>query len=297
MTSAGTGSNTWHQVGCLLLLLGALSLRPAASAAGEEVGLTFFGWSDQHVQVNGDGTHLHAAIDAMNALPGTPYPASIGGAVDAPAFVFGCGDITEWPTHAAKDTYARLTSQRLKFPTYDVAGNHDEGGKSPSETIKKWLIERHGALTYAFQSGGIRFVCLYSAYDETLNNPAQPLTRAALAELQALLAQAPADQPTIVATHLCYDAITNRQALLDVLRPYRVLAILGGHYHKAKIDREGGRLFLQLPSPAPGSLPEVMVVRISPERLVALPYDYAQRRWSTDPRKVVDMPLTPPPFP
>ncbi len=37
-------------------------------------GLTFFGWSDQHVQTSGDAKHLVPAIDAMNALPGTKYP-------------------------------------------------------------------------------------------------------------------------------------------------------------------------------------------------------------------------------
>jgi hypothetical protein len=35
--------------------------------------LTFFGWSDQHVQTDGDARHLVPAIDAMNALPGTDY--------------------------------------------------------------------------------------------------------------------------------------------------------------------------------------------------------------------------------
>jgi hypothetical protein len=102
------------------------------SSFAAERELTFFGWSDQHVATNGNGDHLVPAIDAMNALPGTPYPASIGGNVAKPAFVLGCGDITEWPTQAAKETYERLISKRLKFPSYDVLGNHDEGGKVPS---------------------------------------------------------------------------------------------------------------------------------------------------------------------
>ena len=46
---------------------------------GQENALTFFGWSDQHVQVDGNGEHLIPAIDAMNSLAGRPYPETIGG--------------------------------------------------------------------------------------------------------------------------------------------------------------------------------------------------------------------------
>lgn len=256
--------------------------------------VTFFAWSDQHVQVDGDGEHLKPVIDAMNALPGTAYPEGIGGTVEKPAFVFGIGDITEWPTHAAMRTYDELVTQRLKFPARDVIGNHDEGGQSPSDTIKNWLMQRHGALTYSFEEGGVRFIAFYSPYDESLNNPAQPLREGALRDLRDQLVQAPAGTPTIVATHLCYDAITNKDELLDALRPFHVLAILGGHYHKAKVDHYRQRVFIQIPSPAPGSPSEFMVFRVTPERIVALPYDYEQKTWVTQSGKMLDMPLAPP---
>ena len=64
--------------------------------------LTIFGWSDQHVQTDGDGSHLVPAIDAMNKLPQTDYPAGIGGKVAEPNFVIGLGDITEWPNERPK---------------------------------------------------------------------------------------------------------------------------------------------------------------------------------------------------
>jgi hypothetical protein len=153
------------------------SLLAVAASAGrthaDEGGLTFFGWSDQHVAVNGDGQHLLPAIDAMNSLPGTEFPAEIGGRVAEPAFVLGCGDITEWPTNAAKNTYDELLTRRLKFPSYDLVGNHDEGGKSPSDTIKNWIRARHGSLSYTFDRSGVHFVVLFSRYDESLNNPRQ----------------------------------------------------------------------------------------------------------------------------
>ncbi len=266
---------------------------PAAPAADNAAArcLTFFGWSDQHVQTNGDGAHLIPAIEAMNRLPGTAYPPAIGGAVDKPAFVFGCGDITEWPTYAAMKTYESLLTQRLKYPAYDVIGNHDEGGTSPSDTVKKWLIGRHGALTYTFESHGVRFVALYSAYDESLNNPAQPLTRQALDDLRQQLSKGEKSQPTIVATHLCLDALTNKDELVDVLEPYNVLAILGGHYHKATVQHYRGRHFVQLPSPAPNGQREFMVLRITPDRVIAIPYNYETNTWSTEESKVLDVEL------
>ena len=184
--------------------------------------------------------------------------------VETPAFVFGCGDITEWPTNAAMKTYESLLTKRLKYPAYDVIGNHDEGGKSPSDTMRKWLIARHGALTYTFESQGVRFVALYSAYDESLNNPAQPLTRQALDDLRQQLAQREKSQPTIVATHLCLDALTNKDELIDVLAPFNILAILGGHYHKATVQSYRGRPFVQLPSPAPNGPRAFTVFRITP---------------------------------
>ncbi len=109
---------------------GAIAFALGGVNPGQEKTLTFFGWSDQHVQTDGNGEHLIPAINAMNALPGRTWPEVIGGVVTEPAFVFGLSDITEWPTNAAKDTYEPLITQRLKSPSYDVAGNHDTGGNA-----------------------------------------------------------------------------------------------------------------------------------------------------------------------
>ena len=224
----------------------------------------------------------------MNALPCTPFPESVGGEVAEPAFVLGCGDITEWPTHAAMRAYDRLITERLKYPAYDILGNHDEGGKVPSETMRKWLISRHGAPSYIFCRGGIQFIALFSKYDENLGNPAQPLTEEALEFLRSRLAGLPEETPVIVAAHLCFDAITNRDALCEAFGDANVIAILGGHYHKAKVDQYRGYNFVQLPSPAPGSPSEFTVVRITSNRLVAIPCDYRKNQWNDDPKKRLD---------
>ena len=250
--------------------------------------MTFFGWSDQHVQTDGNAEHLLPAIDAMNALPGTGYPESIGGEVAKPAFVFGCGDITEWPTDAAMRAYDELIAGRLKFPAYDVLGNHDEGGKVPSTIMRKWIVSRHGSPSYAFQWGGVQFVTIFSKYDESLNNPAQSLTEQALNFLRAKLKEMPEETPVIVATHLCFDAITNRDAFCDAMAEANVIAVLGGHYHRAKINQYRGYHFIQLPSPAAGSPDEFTVVQVTSNRLLAIPYDYRKRQWNDDPEKWLD---------
>lgn len=263
----------------------------AQKAPDRPPALTFFGWSDQHIQVDGKGAHLVPAIEAMNALPGKPYPQTVGGAVEKPAFVFGLGDISEWPSRAALDTYEQLITQRLKFPSYDIAGNHDLGGLSPSNTVLDWLIQRHGALRYTFEKGGVCFIGLFSEYDEKLNNPAQPITKAALDYLRQALAKVPQGKPVVVATHLCFEAITNRDEFVDAFGDANVILVLGGHYHKATVSQFRGFNFVQLPSPEPKSSREFTVIRITADRLVALPFNYRDNNWVTDKRKILDTPI------
>ncbi len=259
-----------------------------AAEQKEQHGLTLFGWSDQHVETNGDASHLVPAVEAMNHLPGRAYPPKIGGTVARPAFVFGCGDITEWPTHAAKDAYEGLILKRLKFPAYDIAGNHDEGGKVPSETIKRWIIARHGGLSYTFDSGGVRFVAVFSKFDDRLENPAQPVTPEALDFIRKELARA-AEKPVVVAMHLCYDAITNRDQLVDAFGKANAILVLGGHYHQSKVDRYRGVNFVQFPSPAKNGPGQIMVVRITHDRLVAIPWSYRENRWVDRPGMTLDV--------
>ncbi len=282
-TTARNKIKTFMCVFCLVICI----LSPSIAFADENV-LTFFGWSDQHVQANGDGAHLIAAIDAMNKLPGRTYPENISGQVDEPNFVIGLGDISEWPSRAARDTYERLVTKRLRLRSYDVAGNHDSGGLSPSPTIHDWLIKRHGSLSYTFDKKGVHFVSLYSKYDESLNNPAQPIAQGALAYLRKDLAKLLAGTPVVVATHLCFEAITNRDELVDTFADANVILVLGGHYHKATVNKYRGVNFVQLPSPAPGSPSEIMVIRIGSDRLVAIPFDYEKGKWCADPKKILD---------
>jgi len=263
-----------------IALVSVLAALAALTARADEPGLTFLGWSDQHVTVGGDASHLVPAIGAMNAIEGTAYPAGIGGKVERPAFVFGCGDITEWPTNAAKGAYNQAITKQLKIPAYDMAGNHDEGGKSPSQTLTQWIIARHGALSYTFEKGGVHFIAAFSKYNEELNNPAQAINQDAIAFIREQLAKVPKGQPAVVALHQCLDSITNRDELVGAFGGANVIMVLGGHYHKHVISEYRGYHFVELPSPA--STTQISVIRIRADRLVASAYDYKSKAWNDD---------------
>lgn len=249
--------------------------------------LTFVCWSDQHVTTAGDARHLHPAIDAMNNLAGTEYPADIGQKVERPAFVFGCGDITEWPSAAARKAYDELITRRLKIPSFDVAGNHDEGGNSPSDTIKQWIILRHKALRYTFEQRGVHFLAVYSEYNEALNNPAQDISKNALEFIRTELGKIPKGKPAVVALHLCFAAITNKDDLVKAFGDANVILVLGGHYHKPTVNEYKGYRFVQVPSPQSTTM--FTVIRIGSERLVAIPFDFKTGKWVEQPKLRLDM--------
>ena len=55
--------------------------------------------------------------------------------------------------------------------------------------------------------------------------------------------------PVVLAVHLCLDAITNRNELIEAIDKSNVILVLGGHYHQATVQKYRGVNFVQLPSP------------------------------------------------
>jgi len=98
-------------------------------------------------------------------------------------------------------------------------------------------------------------------------------------------------RPIVVATHLCFDAMTNRDTFVNTLGDANVIMVLGGHYHKAKVTPYKGINFVQLPS-INSAWPEVTVIRITSNRLVAIPYDYSKRQWVDNPEKILDVKIS-----
>ena len=248
--------------------------------------LTFFGWSDQHTNTSGDTSRLHPFVDAMNTMAGTAWPKTVGGKVAKPSFVIGAGDITEWPTHAAMKGYDSLLINRLQFPAYDVLGNHDDGGRAFSPTMINWLKKKHGSLSYTFEKGGVVFIGLWSKFDPK-GKPAQPLTQEALTYLKEQLAKLSKEKPVVIFTHLCHDAMTNRDELVNTIGKSNVIMILGGHYHYSSVNKYRGINFVQLPSPK-SKVTEFTVIRIAKDRLIAIPYDFTKKAWVSESQKVLD---------
>ena len=271
--------------GAMPLLL-CLLLSITSFAQENRPALTFFGWSDQHTNTSGDTSRLHPFVDAMNTMAGTAWPKTVGGKVAKPSFVIGAGDITEWPTHAAMKGYDSLLNNRLQFPAYDVLGNHDDGGRAFSPTMINWLKKKHGSLSYTFEKGGVVFIGLWSKFDPK-GKPAQPLTQEALTYLKEQLAKLSKEKPVVIFTHLCHDAMTNRDELVNTIGKSNVIMILGGHYHYSSVNKYRGINFVQLPSPK-SKVTEFTVIRIAKDRLIAIPYDFTKKAWVSESQKVLD---------
>ena len=252
----------------------------------EDASLTFFGWSDQHVKTDGNVSKLLPFAAAMNQMPGTPYPEKIAGNVAEPAFVIGAGDVTEWPTNAAMRGYENLLKNNLKWKAYDVLGNHDDGGRAFSPTMLDWSKRRHGGLSYVFEAFGVKFIALWSKFDPR-GKPFQPLTKEALNYLREQLAKTADGQPVVLFTHLCHDAMTNRDELVDVVDDANVVLVLGGHYHYSSVNKYRGLNFVQLPSPK-SKFTEFTVFRITSDRLLTMPYDFVKKQWVSSSRKSLD---------
>ena len=271
----------------ILSLLSLLVAACLSSVKGSDDALTFFGWSDQHVKTDGNVSRLMPFVEAMNAMPGTAYPENVGGKVPAPSFVIGAGDVTEWPTNAAMRAYDGVLKNQLKWKAYDVLGNHDDGGRAFSPTMLNWSKKRHGGLSYVFEANGVKFIALWSKFDPK-GKPFQPLTAEALNYLRNELAKTPKGQPVVLFTHLCHDAMTNRDDLVEAVGKANVILVLGGHYHYSSVNKYRGLTFVQLPSPK-SKYTEFTVLRITSGRLLAMPYDFVKKEWVKGTRKTLDV--------
>ncbi|SVD49440.1 uncharacterized protein METZ01_LOCUS402294, partial [marine metagenome] len=90
-----------------------------------------------------------------------------------------------------------------------------------------------------------------------------------------------------VFTHLCHDAMTNRDELVETIGKSNVIMVLGGHYHYSSVNQYRGITFVQLPSPK-SKFTEFTVIRITKDRLLTMPYDFTKKTWVTGSRKVLD---------
>ncbi len=96
--------------------------------------ITFFAYSDCHFGAGEPPKVTTPVVDWINALPGTPFPAEIGGVVEKPRAVIMSGDLIdhgsvaekfpgEWQNYIAQ--FGVNGEGKCKFPVFEGMGNHD----------------------------------------------------------------------------------------------------------------------------------------------------------------------------
>jgi len=236
-----------------LVVSGLTALLPAETPTDKPArDLTFFVVSDTHYGLSPEGDRtVPLLVDWMNELPGTAYPAVIGGTVAAPRGVLHIGDITNDGKKEPWAMFVRdygLTGKdgRLHWPVYEAYGNHDGGPKTPvRDGIRARNPQRVGltaisanGLHYCWVWDGILFINLGIAPGST-THPYDPEYSMEFLE-EVLTKHATPGQPLILMHHFGFDkghslswwAEERRTRYHELLKDRNVIAILHGHAHE-----------------------------------------------------------------
>lgn len=244
------------------ILFVCLALCANTASAFADQSFTFFMTADTHYGL--DLFYLNepynkTTIDAMNKLPGTAYPASLGGVVDTPNGVLVAGDLTDTPaslnffgSHTIptfkrdgfNDDYKVDGTGRLHYPVYEGYGNHDVDNAQHSYTldgIRQRNLVRPGVtevasdgLAYSWDWEGVHFINLniYPGATERTGDSLEFL----ISDLQNEVGNS--GRPVILMQHFGFDGFSldwwtdaERQAYADALAPYNILGIFHGHLH------------------------------------------------------------------
>jgi hypothetical protein len=226
--------------------------------------ITFLVVADQHYGVSSNSDEANRTnVDAMNAIIGTEYPASIGGGtVSAPRGVLVCGDFTDnndqWQMDLFTADYGTNGEGRLAWPTYEGLGNHDgHGGRMVTrDGIAYRNLRRAVPVTvssngyhYSWDWDGVHFINLnlYPGIGDggdSVGNPDDSMTFLQQ-DLPANVGNS--EQPVVIMHHYGYDTFglgwwtTNEQEIFyETIADYNVVAIFGGHNHSTFMNKWRG---------------------------------------------------------
>ncbi len=208
-----------------------IDLTDLAAPGSDQRDLTFFVAADTHFGVSGISELNRKQIEAMNVLPGSQFPPSLGGTVGRPQGVLVAGDLTDYGRSGQWDqfvTHYGLTGGDglLKYPVQECTGNHDRYVNEWSEVLAG-VQKRHGHLVRGWVWQGVCFLCLDMYPD-----------RAARDWLARQLATIGRQRPIVLYFH--YSIVgpysdswsaDEKAAFADVISGYNVLGIFHGHYH------------------------------------------------------------------
>lgn len=286
--------------------------------------VTFFVGSDTHYGRENNAAINRRVIDEMNALPGTPLPASVGGGfVRTPRGVVLTGDLLDegYDKETAPANWAEfcrdygLTGKdgRLCFPVYEGFGNHDGG---PTRSLVRAGIRERNPKRVGLQA--ISENGLHYSWDwDQLH----------LANLNLFGGSGPADvkgvngpehDPEQSLEFLAYDLAQNvgtsgrpvvtfqhfawlggmsdwwhpeaKERFYEVVKPYHVAALINGHSHGVSFIPFHDLLTIHAGSTArgEGDNGDFLVVRITETEFIV-----AQRKlgaWGDVKRKLLAAP-------
>ncbi len=256
---------------CLLALLSACS-----APAEEEV--TFFIAADTHFGFPGCAERNARQIEALRALPGTPWPPEVGGVVGPPRFLLVCGDLTE---KGEEPSWREFLSAygALPFPVWAATGNHDRVPKI-RRPVLDGVKERQGALVRSFEAGPMHFASL-DLYPG----------RKTLEWLRKDLAAVPPERPIVLFLH--YSILgpysdwwkeEEKAAFRAEIGRRRVIGIFHGHWHGSEHYSWQGLDVYGVGSPKSGK-PEFGVARLRGGEFSVAAWDHERRAFTWRHRK------------
>lgn len=211
-----------------------MDLTDLAPPKGGKRDLTFFVAADTHFGAGGIEALNRKQIEAMNALPGAPLPAALGGTVGRPRGVLIAGDLTDYGRAGQWKQFVEhygLTGQDglLKYPVQECTGNHDRYHAEWSDVLAG-VQKRHGTLVRGWVWQGVCFLCL-DMY------PDGPACRWLASQLKTLGRA----YPLVMYFHYPFvgpysSGWTDQEksAFADVIAGHNVLGVFHGHFHASQ---------------------------------------------------------------
>ena len=202
--------------------------------------ITFIVAADTHFGFDGIDALNKLQIQAMNSLPGTPYPPAVGGVVARPLGVLIAGDLTErgyasqWKQFVS---HYGLTGKDglLKYAVYEGTGNHDRDVPL-FRAVLGGVKKRHGRLTYSWDWSDVHLVNL-DQYPSAAN----------LRWLKRDLASVGRKVPIVIYFHFSilgpysdWWKDGQKEAFARAIDGYNVIGIFHGHYHGSQHYRWRG---------------------------------------------------------
>jgi hypothetical protein len=219
--------------------------------------ITILVGSDLHYTSSAN-TAIRGYIDAYNALPGTLYPTSVGGVVDAIDAVILNGDLTndfsggatEWNNFAGD--WGLVGEKRCRFPLYEGAGNHDgpwsaalrQGIKARNKLRKIPVDTSPNGFHYSWDMGDVHFiqanlVMADTGFGATSNNLQRDDPAKALSFIRSDLAKhvGTSGRAVVLNHHFHmsgedqYYPVSQRDSRARTLQGYNIIGIFCGHTH------------------------------------------------------------------